>query len=66
MVENTEPISLVAPTSSIVAAYVTNNKVSVEELPDLIRNIHESFHRADQNNSSSTIGSNIHPATSIK
>ena len=66
MVENTGPVSLVALTSSIVAAYVTNNKISASELPDLIRNVHDSFHHAGQNNSSNTMERNIRPATSIK
>ena len=66
MVENTEPVSLVALTSSIVVAYVTNNKISASELPDLIRNVHDSFHHAGQNNSSNTMERNIRPATSIK
>jgi len=66
MVENTGPVSLVALTSSIVAAYVSNNKVSVSELPDLIRSVHESFHQADQSNTSNTADGNIRPATTIK
>ncbi len=66
MVENIGPVSLVTLTSSIVAAYVTNNKISVSELPDLIRNVHESFHHAGQSNSSNTVGGNIRPATTIK
>ncbi|MBT3170705.1 MAG: MucR family transcriptional regulator [Rhodospirillaceae bacterium] len=66
MVENTGPVSLVALTSSIVAAYVSNNKISVSELPDLIRSVHESFQQADQSNTSNTVDGNIRPATTIK
>ena len=66
MVENNSSESLVALTGSIVAAYVSHNKISVSELPDLIRNVHESFFRAGQSASHSFIEGNIRPATSIK
>ena len=66
MVENNKVASLVAFTSSIVAAYVANNKISVSELPDLIRSVHESFVRAEQGEASTAAEKNLRPATSIK
>jgi predicted transcriptional regulator len=66
MVENNKAASLVAFTSSIVAAYVANNKISVSELPDLIRSVHESFVRAEQDDASTAAEKNLRPATSIK
>jgi len=66
MVENNKVASLVAFTSSIVAAYVANNKISVSELPDLIRRVHESFVRAEQGDASTAAEKNLRPATSIK
>jgi len=66
MVENNKAASLVAFTSSIVAAYVANNKISVSELPDLIRSVHESFVRAEQGEASKAAEKNLRPATSIK
>ena len=66
MVENTDSDSLVIFTSSIVAAYVSNNNISVSELPDLIRNVHESFRHAGQSESPGAAVGNIRPAISIK
>jgi predicted transcriptional regulator len=66
MVENNKTASLAAFTSSIVAAYVANNKISVSELPDLIRRVHESFVRAEQGDASTAAEKNLRPATSIK
>ena len=66
MVENNSSESLVALTGSIVAAYVSNNKIAVAELPDLIRNVHESFVRAGQSAAHGLAEGNIRPAVSIK
>lgn len=66
MVENNKAASLAAFTSSIVAAYVANNKISVSELSDLIRSVHESFVRAEQGYASTAAEKNLRPATSIK
>ncbi len=66
MVENNDPESLVALTGSIVAAYVSNNKIPVSELPDLIRNVHESFYRAGQSAAQNLNEGSARPATSIK
>ncbi len=66
MVENKKPESLVALTGSIVAAYVSNNKIPVSELPDLIRSVHESFARAGQSAAPETQESGMRPAVSIK
>ncbi len=66
MVENKHSESLVALTGSIVAAYVSNNKIPVSELPDLIRNVHESFYRAGQSAAQDFNAGNARPATSIK
>ena len=66
MIEKTGPASLAALTSSIVAAYVSNNQISVSELPDLIRNVHESFRQAEQSASTGIMDENLRPATSIK
>ncbi|MDA0229869.1 MAG: MucR family transcriptional regulator [Proteobacteria bacterium] len=66
MVENNSTESLVALTGSIVAAYVSNNKVSVSELPDLIRNIYESFSRAGQSAAQGPSEASARPSISIK
>lgn len=66
MAENNGISSLTTVTSSIVAAYVANNKISVSELPDLIRSVHESFVRAEQGDALTAAEKNIRPATSIK
>lgn len=66
MVENNGPESLVGLTGSVVAAYVSNNKISVSELPDLIRNVHESFFRAGQSASQGYSEGSLRPAISVK
>ena len=66
MAENNGISSLTTLTSSIVAAYVANNKISVSELPELIRSVHESFVRAEQGDALTAAEKNIRPATSIK
>ena len=66
MVENNSSKSLVVLTGSIVAAYVSNNNIAVSELPELIRNVHESFVRAGQSAAQGLAEGNIRPAISIK
>jgi len=66
MVENNSTESLTALTGSIVAAYVSNNKISVSELPDLIRSVHESFSRAAQSAAHGHSELSARPAISIK
>ncbi len=66
MIENRTSESLVALTGSIVAAYVSNNKISVTELSNLICNVHESFARAAQSCTPEPQESNIRPTVSIK
>jgi predicted transcriptional regulator len=65
MVENNSSESLVALTGSIVVAYVSNNKISVSELPELIRSVHESFARAGQGAAQWPGEGNMQPAISI-
>ena len=66
MVENNSTESLVTLTGSIVAAYVSNNKISVSELPDLIRSVYESFSRAGQSAAQGPNELSAKPAVSIK
>ena len=66
MVENNSTESLVTLTGSIVAAYVSNNKISVSELPDLIRSVYESFSRAGQSAAQGSSELSVKPAVSIK
>jgi predicted transcriptional regulator len=68
MVENNSTESLVELTGNIVAAYVSNNKISVSELPELIRSVHESFLRARQEDApSADAPANVpRPPVSIK
>ena len=66
MVENNSSESLVALTGSIVAAYVSNNRISIAELPGLIRSVHDSFRRAGQGVAHRSGEGSIKPAISIK
>ena len=66
MVENNSMDSLVALTGSIVAAYVSNNKISVSELPELIRSVYESFSRAEQSANQGLSELPARPSISIK
>ena len=66
MVENNSMDSLVALTGSIVAAYVSNNKISVSELPELIRSVYESFSRAERSANQGLGELPARPSISIK
>ena len=66
MLEYNKSGSLLAHTCSIVAAYVSNHKISVMELPELIRNVHESFASAGQSTNPASQERGIRPAVSIK
>jgi len=66
MVENNSTVSLVTLTGSIVAAYVSNNKISVSELPELIRSVYESFYHAEQSAAQGPSELSVRPSISIK
>ena len=66
MAKNNIMDSLVTLTSSIVSAYVSNNKISVSELPELIRSVYEGFSRAEQSATQGPSELSVRPSISIK
>jgi len=66
MEENNIKDSLVTLTGSIVSAYVSNNKISVSELPELIRSVYEGFSCAEQSAAQGPSELSARPSISIK
>tara|TARA_A100001037_G_C14844305_1_gene497931 strand:- start:200 stop:637 length:438 start_codon:yes stop_codon:yes gene_type:complete len=66
MVENKKQESLVDLTGSIVAAYVSNNKIDVSELLELILSVHDSFLNVGRSSAPGDKESGIQPAVSVK
>ncbi len=66
MVENCNMNSLMTLTGSVVAAYVSNNKISASELPEFIRSVHEGFSRARQSAGQGHSELSTRPPISIK
>jgi predicted transcriptional regulator len=51
--------------SRVAAAYVTNNTVAAEQVPEMIRNIYETFKNIEQGNDLELISKNLRPAVPV-
>ena len=64
MIEEAEAVDLLGLTTEIVAAHVSNNQVSVEELPVLISQVYRSL--ASIGNAPEPVAEKPQPAVSVK